>query len=49
MSPWLIALVGGIYLYIAIEQAAKSHWWMAVVYVGYAVANVGLYKLELAQ
>lgn len=45
MSAWLIALVGVIYLYIAIEQAVKGNWGMAICYFGYALANVGLYLL----
>lgn len=45
MSAWLIALTGLIYLGVAIEQAVNKNAPMCVVYVGYALANVGLYKL----
>lgn len=45
MSGWLIALVGLIYLYIAIEQAIKGNLGMFICYLGYAFANVGLYML----
>jgi hypothetical protein len=45
MSPWLIALTGLIYAYISGESAIKGNYWMAVVYFGYSVSNVGLYKL----
>jgi len=46
MSGPLIILVGLIYLGIAIEQAIKAQVWMATVYFGYALANVGLWKLS---
>ena len=45
MSSWLIILTGLIYFYIAIEQAFKGNPYMAVVYIGYAFSNVGLYML----
>lgn len=48
MSAWLIALTGVIYLGVAVEQGIKSNWPMTVVYVGYALANVGLYALAKA-
>jgi hypothetical protein len=43
MSGPLIILTGVIYAYIAIEQALKGGVPMAIVYAGYALANVGLY------
>lgn len=43
MSKWLVALTGAIYLYIAVEQGWKGSWPMATVYLGYALANVGLF------
>ncbi len=43
MSGPLIIVTGVIYAYIAIEQALKGGASMAIVYAGYAVANVGLY------
>ena len=43
MSSWLVAFTGLIYLYIAAEQAWKHNYPMAIVYLGYALANVGLY------
>jgi len=45
MSPWLIALTGAIYAYIAAEQGATKHWMMCIVYAGYAFSNIGLYFL----
>lgn len=43
MSGWLIVLTGLIYAYISGEQAFKGDTSMAIVYFGYALANVGLY------
>lgn len=45
MSGWLIAVTGGIYAFVAIEQASKGNWPMCVVYSGYAFSNIGLYLL----
>lgn len=45
MSAWLIAMTGLIYLFVAIEQAWRGNWHLAVVYSGYAFSNVGLYYL----
>lgn len=43
MSGPLIVITGLIYAYIAIEQAIRGNASMAVVYTGYAFANVGLW------
>jgi hypothetical protein len=43
MSGFLIVITGFIYLYIGAEQAYKDNVAMAVVYLGYACANVGMY------
>lgn len=45
MSQGLIAFVGLIYLAISIEQFWKRDWNMGVIYFGYSVANVGLFRL----
>lgn len=45
MSAWLIALTGLIYLWVAMEQLAQGDRWLFIVYLGYAFANIGLYKL----
>lgn len=49
MSSWLIAFVGVVYAVVAAEQAWKGHWWMAIVFGGYALSNVGLYLLAKQQ
>lgn len=43
MSAWLIILTGVIYAYIGAEQGYKGNVSMAIVYVGYAFSNIGLY------
>lgn len=45
MSAWLIALVGVIYAGVASELAWKGQWWQALIFFGYAISNVGLWKL----
>ena len=45
MSAWLIGLTGLIYLGVAVDQYVKGAGAMAVVYFGYALANVGMYAL----
>lgn len=46
MSGWLIAITGGIYLYVALEQYfVHNNTGMLITYIGYAFANVGLYML----
>ncbi len=47
MSGALIALTGLIYLYVALEQLYRGDKWLCIVYLGYAFANVGLYKLAV--
>ena len=45
MSSWLIAIVGVMYAFVAAELAYKGNWWQALVFFGYAVSNIGLWKL----
>jgi len=45
MSAPLIAFVGIVYLGVAIEQAIKGNWWMALVFAAYSLSNVGLAAL----
>jgi hypothetical protein len=42
MSSGLILFVGGIYAIVAMDQLAKGHSAMALVWLGYSVANIGL-------
>lgn len=43
MSKWLVAATGLAYLYVAGEQAWQRNLPMAIVYAGYAIANIGLF------
>jgi len=43
MSSWLIIVTGLIYAYIGIEQGVKGNIPMAITYLSYSTANVGLY------
>jgi hypothetical protein len=43
MSPWLVAVTGLIYSYIAVDQFFKGAGAMCIVYAGYAFSNLGLY------
>ena len=45
MSSWLIIVTGVIYAYIGLEQGIKGNLPMAICYVSYAAANVGLYMM----
>ena len=43
MSHILIAITGGIYLFVACDQLAKGNNAMAITWFAYALANVGLW------
>jgi hypothetical protein len=43
MAGWLIALTGCIYAYVAADLAWSGKEGLAIAYMGYAFANVGLY------
>jgi len=43
MSNWLIIVTGLIYAYIGIEQGFKGNIPMAITYLSYSTANIGLY------
>lgn len=43
MAAPLIALTGLIYAYVAVDLAWRGRYDLALAYVGYAFANVGLY------
>lgn len=45
MSAWLIAIVGVMYAVVAADLARHGSWWQALIFFGYAVSNVGLWKL----
>lgn len=41
MATPLLVIVTGIYAYVASECAYLRDWPLAIMYVGYAVANIG--------
>jgi hypothetical protein len=43
MARWLIAVVGVIYLVVAVDLARKGNIPLAIAFAAYAVANAGLY------
>lgn len=43
MAPSLIAITGLIYVWVAADLAWHGKFGLAIAYVGYAAANVGLY------
>jgi len=43
VSGFLTAIVGGIYVWVAIDQALLKNFSMAVTFGAYALANAGLF------
>lgn len=43
MAAWLIALIGVVYLVVAINLLLTSKIGLGIAFVGYALGNVGLY------
>ena len=43
MSPWLIAFTGVIYLVVSVDLYMAGRHGLAIAYLGYAAANVGLF------
>ena len=42
MSAWLVAAVGFVYAYIALQQFLKGNISGAIIFSGYAFSNAGL-------
>jgi hypothetical protein len=47
MSNWLIALVGCIYLYIAVDNALHQRWDISLMFFGYAIAQAAVYMIAI--
>jgi hypothetical protein len=45
MSRPLIALIGLIYAYVAVDMGVKGNLGMAILYVSYSLGNVGLWMM----
>lgn len=43
MSHTLIALIGAAYIWIAVEQGFKQDWGVSVMFLGYAIGQVGVW------
>jgi hypothetical protein len=41
MSGGLLAIVTLMYLGVALDQITKGQPWVAIIWVGYAIANLG--------
>jgi hypothetical protein len=42
MSAWLIGVIGVVYFYVACEQFSKGSVGTGIMFLGYAMGNVGL-------
>jgi hypothetical protein len=42
-SKALIAAIGAAYLWIAFRQGMKADWGVSLMFIGYALAQVGVY------
>jgi len=42
MSTWLIAIIGVVYLVIAVDLIIKGKVGLGISFVGYSIGNVGL-------
>jgi hypothetical protein len=42
MSAWLIAIIGVVYLVVAVDLLLKGNMGMGIAFVGYSLGNVGL-------
>ncbi len=45
MSPWLVILCGLIYAEVAIEQGLRGNIPIFIMYICYAISNIGVYML----
>jgi hypothetical protein len=43
MSQWLIAIIGFVYLIVAISLWIEGKQGLAIAFLGYSIGNVGLY------
>lgn len=42
MSTWLVAAMGMVYFYISMEQFFKGSMGTGIMFLGYAIGNIGL-------
>ena len=49
MSAWLIAIIGVVYLVVAVDLLLKGNMGLGIACVGYSLGNVGLYLAAKGQ
>lgn len=42
MSSWLIAIIGVVYLVVALDLILKGNTGLGIAFIGYSLGNVGL-------
>jgi hypothetical protein len=47
MASWLIAMIGVVYLVVAVNLLITGKVGLGIAFVGYAIGNVGLYMEAL--
>jgi hypothetical protein len=43
MSSWLIAVIGVVYLFVAVDLYIKGQIGLSIAFLGYSLGNVGLF------
>jgi hypothetical protein len=43
MSSWLIAVIGVVYLVVAVDLYIKGQVGLSIAFLGYSLGNVGLF------
>jgi hypothetical protein len=43
MSSWLIAAIGVVYLFVAVDLYIKGQVGLSIAFLGYSLGNVGLF------
>ena len=43
MSSWLIAVIGVVYLFVAVDLYSKGQIGLSIAFLGYSLGNVGLF------
>lgn len=43
MSAYLIAVIGVVYLVVAVDLLLKGQFGLGIAFIGYSLGNVGLY------
>lgn len=43
MAAWLIAVIGGVYAFVAFDLLRSGNLGLGIAFIGYSIGNVGLY------